>query len=158
VAVLQSSGLVEVSEGEPDRVLGSCRDVDPLDSRRSVERDDRPPKTPRERHLRKRAPAAPDRDDRVSGGGDGEVAGMADPGHDDMVGPLVRGATMLAREDGDRRATDGLRSSLSRGHHLAEAARDHGAAPLGEQAPDRLGGRLPLRAASDHRHLDGHGW
>ena len=41
-----------------------------------------------------------------------------------------------------------------RGHHLAEAAGDDGAAALGQQAPDLFGARLVLDAAADDRDLD----
>ena len=53
-------------------------------------------------------------------------------------------------------AAGGLRASGGRGHDLAESAGDDRGAALGEQPPDLLRGRLGVRAAPDHRDLQGH--
>ena len=81
---------------------------------------------------------------------------MADPGHDDVIRPRVRGAPILARQDRDRRPARRLRAAMRRSHDLAEAARDDRAAALREQAADLFGRILPLRAAPDHRDLTRH--
>jgi NADH dehydrogenase len=81
---------------------------------------------------------------------------MTDAGDGDMIDPLVRVFSSLAREDADRRAT-GLLGAARRGrHHLVPAAGNDRAATFGEEPPDRLGSALVLRAAPDHRHLDCH--
>jgi NADH dehydrogenase len=79
---------------------------------------------------------------------------VPDPGHHDMVDPLVRGAARLSRKDTDRGPTRGLRAPRSRRHHLAEPARDDRAAALRKQPTDLLGTPLVLGAAPDHRHLN----
>jgi NADH dehydrogenase len=79
---------------------------------------------------------------------------VPDARDDGVVDPLVRLDAALTRKNADRRASRFLRPATRRGHHLAEATGDHGAAALGEQTPDLLGSSLVLGAAPDHRNLD----
>ena len=116
---------------------------------------DRASKAAREADLRERAPAAADRDHGVPGGGDGQVPRVPDSRDDDMVDPGTRGVVRLPREDSYRRASRRLRAARRGRHHPAAAAADDGAAAGAEQAADRLGDCLVLRAAADHRDLDG---
>ena len=83
---------------------------------------------------------------------------MADAGDDDMVGPRVRVPALLAGQDRNRRSPRLLGAPMGSGHHLAQSARDHGAAALREQPPYFLGGCLVVGAAPDHRDLERHRW
>src|SRR5204863_9595661 len=88
---------------------------------------------------------------------DRQVPRMPDTSHHDVVDPLVRVLAALAGEDSDRRPAGALRPARRSGHHLAEAAGDDRAAPLGEQPTDLLGPLLVLAAAADDGDLDRHG-
>ena len=135
-----SRGLV--GRARPPR-RGSPRPSTPSTVRSPCERDDRAAEPQREGDLGERPVASADRDDGVARGGDGEVAGVADPGDDDVVGP--RGSPRRdARRGGSRSSSPRrLRAAVRGCHDLVEAAGDHGAAALGEQPPDLLGGAPP---------------
>ncbi len=80
---------------------------------------------------------------------------MPDPGDHRVVDPLVRVLARLAGKNADRRASRLLRAPRSSGHHLAQAAGDNRAAPLGEQAADLFRTSLVLGAAADDGDLHG---
>ncbi len=119
----------------------------------SLEHDDRAAEAHGEGDLGEGAPAPADRDHRIPGGRDREVAGVTDPGHDHVLGPLCRGRVRLAREDRDRRPARLGGAAERPGHHLVEPAGDHRAAALGEQAPDLARRNLVRCPAPDHGHL-----
>ena len=81
---------------------------------------------------------------------------MADACDDDVIDPLVQPLTRFPREDADGRPAAALGAARGGGHHLAETARDHRRAALGEQPPDLLGVLLVLGSAADDRDLDRH--
>ncbi len=83
---------------------------------------------------------------------------MAHAGDDDVIRPRIRSAPALAGQDRDRRPTRILRAAVRRRHDLVEAARDHGAATLGEHPSDLLGGGLPLGATAYDCNLTRHRW
>jgi hypothetical protein len=111
-----------------------------------------------EADLRKRPPLAADRDHRLAGCDDGEVAGVADAGGDDAgaIGVGVVGGD--ARDDPDHLAARLGSSARGRLHHATPAAADDGDARLRQPPSDFLGQRPELRslldaAAPDHRDL-----
>ena len=153
---LQELASVEVREHRLDRLLRRRGEEHAVHRGAALEHDHRPPEPKRERDLGQRAEAAADRDHGMARGRDGEVPGMADARHDDVVCPRVCVGVRLAREDREGRAAGFLRAAVGGSHHLAEAAGDHRAAALGEQPAD-LGGRgLVPGSASDDRHLTRH--
>ena len=81
---------------------------------------------------------------------------MADPRDDHMVDPFRRVLPPLTREDPDRRPSGLLGAPGRRGHYFAAAACDDRAPTLREQTADFLRRALVLRAAPDHRDLNGH--
>ena len=81
---------------------------------------------------------------------------MPNSGRDCVVDPRVRVLTRHAGENADRRASRFLRPTRRRGHHLTQTSGDDDTTLLGQQAADLLGASLVLRAAADHRYLQGH--
>jgi ribosomal protein S18 acetylase RimI-like enzyme len=82
---------------------------------------------------------------------------VADPGHDDVIDPLVGVVAALAREDSDRRSPSALRAAGGGRHDFSQAAGDYCAPALGQQAADVLRPLLVLAAAADHGDLNRHG-
>ena len=83
---------------------------------------------------------------------------MPDARHYHVIRPGVRGASILARQDRNRRPARRLRAAVRRRHDLAEPARHDRTAAFREKAADLLRGLLPLRTAPDHRDLMRHPW
>src|SRR5256885_4276862 len=144
----------EPAEYELHRLFGERRPRYVLDRLARLQDHDRAAETQREADLRERAPAAADRDHRVTGSDHREVARMSDPCGDGMVDPLVRLLAPLARENPDRRPACRLRAARRGRHHPAEPASDDRAAALSEQASDLLGAPLVLTPAADYRDLN----
>ena len=135
------------------RLLRRPRTRHALDLQTRLQDHDVPPERTGEPDLGQRPPTAADRDHRVAGSHDCEVARMADAGDDGVVDPFVGFGARLAGKDPDRRASRRLRAPRGRRHHLTEPAAHDGRPALREQPPDLLRARLMLGAAADHRDL-----
>src|SRR3954454_17953678 len=108
--------------------------------------DDRAAEGSSETNLRERAPLAADRDHRIAGGDDREVAGMTYARGDDVSAVRVRFADGVARDDPDRDAI-GLgypRAALP--HHPGQPAADEPHARVGQPPADLLGEQHRLGA------------
>ena len=125
---------------------GVCARATPSTSQPRLQDHDLAAERAGEADLRERPPATADRDHGVAGRDDGQVARVADAGHDRVVDPLVRVAPGLAREDPDRRRRPPLRPARRRGHHLAEPAADERA-----RRARRAAGRPARRAPRARR-------
>jgi len=111
-----------------------------------------------EADLRERPPLAADRDHRLAGGDDGEVAGVADAGGDDVAAVRVGVVGGGAGDDPDHLAACLGRRSRGGLHHAASAAADDGDAGFRQPATDPFSELPGLRAlldpaAADHSHL-----
>ena len=123
-----------------------------------LEHDHRPAERQREADLGERAVLASDRDDRIAGRDDREVARVADAGDDDVVDPLVR-AFVASRREGSRS------SSPPADFAPREAAAITSPSPpvttvaprSASKTTDLCGALFVLRAAPDDRDLDAHG-